>query len=120
MKSTGDGARRPLCFLVVADLFDDQRIRAAIFYGLRLRARVVLRVVFFDFAGAAFVFVALVLVVAFVTVGRVVAGASGGSVAPPPLTQAFQPPSSGLTFVKPRLMRNCAARALVCSLGQAQ
>jgi hypothetical protein len=88
---------------------------------LRLRAPVVLRVVvFFDFAGAAFAFVALAFVVVFVKVGRVVAGASGGSVAPPPLTQAFQPPSSGLTFVKPRLMRNCAARALVCSLGQAQ
>jgi hypothetical protein len=99
---------------------------------LRLRARVVLRVVFFDFAGAVFAFVTLMFVVAFagafalpevvafVGVGRVVAGASGGSVAPPPLTHAFQPPSSGLTFVKPRLMRNCAARALVCSLGQAQ
>jgi hypothetical protein len=32
---------------------------------------------------------------------KVVAGVSGGSVAPPPLTHAFQPPSSGLTLVKP-------------------
>jgi hypothetical protein len=52
--------------------------------------------------------------------GSVVAGASGGSVAPPDCTHAFQPPSSGRTRVNPWLMRNCAARALVCSLGQAQ
>lgn len=82
-------------------------------YGLRVRALFVLRVVFFDFAGAAFVFAAVVLVAfalpevvagigfMFVGVGSVVAGASGGSVAPPPLTQAFQPPSSGRTRVKP-------------------
>ncbi|MCA1815616.1 MAG: hypothetical protein LC746_04285 [Acidobacteria bacterium] len=50
----------------------------------------------------------------------VVAGASGGSVAPPAANQAVQPPSSGRTLVKPCEIRNCAARALVCSLGQAQ
>jgi hypothetical protein len=33
-------------------------------YGLRVRVRVVLRVVFFDFAGAAFVFAALLPVAA--------------------------------------------------------
>lgn len=60
------------------------------------------------------------LVVAAAAPGSVVAGASGGSVAPPAATQAFQPPSSGRTFVKPCEIRNCAARALVCSLGQAQ
>jgi hypothetical protein len=32
---------------------------------------------------------------------RVVAGASDGSVAPPAATQAYQPPTSGRTFVKP-------------------
>jgi hypothetical protein len=66
----------------------------------------VLRAVFFAFAGvavvvfaaAAFVVEAGACEVAFVSV---VAGASGGSVAPWSLSQAFQPPSSGRTFVKP-------------------
>ena len=74
----------------------------------------------------AFAFAFVVVVVVFVGVVvagaavSVVAGASGGSTAPPCATHAFQPPSSGRTFLKPWSMRNCAARALVCSLGQAQ
>jgi hypothetical protein len=49
-----------------------------------------------------------------------VAGALAGSVAPPELTHAFQPPSNGRTLLKPFPSRSRAAPALVASLGQAQ
>jgi hypothetical protein len=49
-----------------------------------------------------------------------VAGALAGSVAPLAESQAFQPPSSARTRVKPLPASSRAAPALVASLGQAQ
>ncbi|MBA3239896.1 MAG: hypothetical protein H0T60_01555 [Acidobacteria bacterium] len=46
-------------------------------------------------------------------------GASAGSVAPPADVQALQPPTRARAL-KPFSLSICAARALVCSLGQEQ
>ncbi|MCA1635048.1 MAG: hypothetical protein LC802_15500 [Acidobacteria bacterium] len=46
-------------------------------------------------------------------------GASAGSVAPPADVHALQPPMRARAL-KPFSLSICAARALVCSLGQAQ
>ncbi|MGI9104688.1 MAG: hypothetical protein ACR2G4_00405 [Pyrinomonadaceae bacterium] len=57
----------------------------------------------------------------FVTVAsEFVAAPFIGSVAPPADSHASHPPTRARGFLNPLALRICAARALVCSLGQAQ
>jgi hypothetical protein len=128
LKHEGKARAFPSCFLVVADLArrDFYGLRLRVLGPLRLAAGFFVRAGVFDgFASVAALFVGCVgagtaggccagagvalVVVAFVAAFvagvvspvSVVAGASEGSVAPPMPTHAYQPPSSGRTFVKP-------------------